>query len=66
MAKKAQHVPIKPYGVAISDAVKSSDLSKMKQAAADADAWLADHAAITAALAKLKTKIAALEKKGTK
>ena len=66
MAKKSQYGPIHPlYGVAINDAAKSSDLSRMKQVAAEADAMVAQHATITAALAKLKTKIAALEKKAT-
>ena len=55
--------PVPPYGVAIQNAVASGDLAKMKQAAAEAEAYLHQHGDVSAALEALKIEIAKLGKK---
>ncbi len=52
---------VKPYGVAIQQAVASGNLAQMKAAAAAAEAYLNQHGKITAALEVLKLEIAKLE-----
>jgi Domain of unknown function (DUF1843) len=54
---------VKPYGVAIQQAVATGDLARMKTAAAAADAYLQECGNVSAALEILKTEIAKLEAK---
>lgn len=52
--------PIKPYGVAIQQAVASGDLEQMKAAAARAEEWLSEVGDVSAALEHLRIEIARL------
>ena len=52
---------IKPYGVAISDAIVSGDLAKMKEVAAAAEQHLAEHGDVAGVLNLLKVEIAKAE-----
>jgi hypothetical protein len=62
MAEKQLH-PIPPYGPAIHKAIAGGDLAHMKEVAASADAHLAQHGNIGAALEALRIEIAKLEAK---
>jgi hypothetical protein len=53
---------IKPYGVAVTDAIASGDLARLKEAEAAAEAHLQEYGDIPALLAVLKVEIAKLEK----
>jgi len=53
---------IKPYGVAVTDAIASGDLARLKEAEAAAEAHLREYGDIPALLAVLKVEIAKLEK----
>jgi hypothetical protein len=55
------HIPVVLYGVGIHKAAASGDLSAMKKIEAEAEAWLAKHGNISAALQALKVEIAKLE-----
>ena len=55
------NIPVVLYGVGIHQAAASGDLSRMKKIAAEAEAWLAKHGNIRAALEALKIEIAKLE-----
>ncbi|MEY2441051.1 MAG: hypothetical protein QOJ46_477 [bacterium] len=55
---------VPPYGVAIHQARESGDLDKMRKAAADAEAHLAEHGDVAGALQALKAEIARLEARG--
>jgi len=48
-------VPIKPYGVAIQEAVKSGDLERMKSVLADSELYLETAQNIEAAVSELKS-----------
>ncbi|WP_323117815.1 DUF1842 domain-containing protein [Burkholderia alba] len=52
--------PVPLYGVGLQEARASGDLSRMKALARQAEQQLADHDAISAALAKLETEISRL------
>ncbi|AYV47779.1 DUF1843 domain-containing protein [Caulobacter flavus] len=54
---------IKPYGVAVTDAIASGDLSRLKEAEAAAQAHLDEYGDIPTLLALLKVEIAKLEGK---
>jgi hypothetical protein len=54
---------VRPYGVAVQQAVASGDLTQMKTAAAAAEAHLKEYGNISAALEVLKAEIAKLEAK---
>ena len=54
---------IRPYGVAIQQAVASGDLQKMKAAQAAAEKYLSEHGNVSGALESLKIEIAKLEAK---
>jgi hypothetical protein len=53
---------IRPYGVAIQQAVMSGELAKMKAAASLAQDWLNNHGDVSAALQALKLEIAKRER----
>lgn len=55
---------IKPYGVAISDAIAGGDLATMKQVAAEAEEHLATYGDVPGLLQLLKVEIAKAEAKG--
>ncbi len=55
---------IKPYGVAVTDAIASGDLARLKEAEAAAEAHLAEYGDIPTLLALLKVEIAKLEGRG--
>ncbi|MFP5512080.1 MAG: DUF1843 domain-containing protein [Alphaproteobacteria bacterium] len=52
---------IKPYGVAISDAIVSGDLAKMKEVATAAEQHLSEHGDVASILHLLKVEIAKAE-----
>jgi hypothetical protein len=52
------------YGVAIQQAAVSGDLAKMREIRAQAEAHLANHGDVSAALEMLKAEIAKAEAKG--
>jgi len=52
---------VRPYGVAIQQAVASGDLRNMKSALASAEQYLHAHGDVSAALEALKIEIAKLE-----
>ncbi|PVM88864.1 DUF1843 domain-containing protein [Caulobacter radicis] len=52
---------IKPYGVAVTDAIASGDLSRLKEAEAAAEAHLAQYGDVKTLLALLNVEIAKLE-----
>ena len=52
---------IKPYGVAVTDAIASGDLARLKEAEAAAEAHLAVYGDIPTLLALLKVEIAKLQ-----
>ncbi|MDG2529604.1 DUF1843 domain-containing protein [Caulobacter endophyticus] len=52
---------IKPYGVAVTDAIASGDLSRLKEAEAAAQAHLDEYGDIPTLLALLKVEIAKLQ-----
>ncbi len=52
---------IKPYGVAVTDAIASGDLARLKEAEAAAEAHLAEYGDIPTLLALLKVEIAKLQ-----
>ena len=54
---------VRPYGVAVQQAVASGDLQQMKAAAALAEKYLSDHGNIAAALEALKIEIQKTEAK---
>jgi len=54
---------IRPYGVAIQQAVASGDLHKMKSTLHTAEEYLATHGDVSSALEVLKIEIAKLEAK---
>ncbi|GEM_PF-1044683 len=56
---------IKPYGVAVTDAIASGELARLKEAHAAAEAHLAEHGDVATALALLKLEIAKLEAKSS-
>jgi hypothetical protein len=62
MAELQNH-PIPPYGPAIHQAIASGNLAAMKTVAASAEAHLAQHGDVCAALEALKIEIAKLEAK---
>lgn len=53
---------IKPYGVAIQEAIATGDLNKMKVVSRQAEEYLEKSGDISAALQVLKIEIAKLEK----
>ncbi len=57
-------MPIPPYGTAIHQAVASGNLAKMKETAASAEKYLAEHGDVRSALEVLKAEIAKVEAKG--
>lgn len=57
------NIPVILYGVGIHRAAAGGDLSEMKKIAAEAEAYLASHGNISAALQTLKIAIAKLEGK---
>jgi hypothetical protein len=59
--EKKHHPPIFLYAVPIHQAIATGDLATMKNIAAEADAHLATHGDVSAALEVLKTEIAKLE-----
>ena len=63
MSQEKAKADIKPYGLAIHQAIAGGDLAKMKALAADAEHHLAQHGNVSAALEALKMEIAKLEKK---
>jgi hypothetical protein len=52
---------IKPYGVAVTDAIASGELARLKEAEAAAEAHVAEYGDIPTLLALLKIEIAKLE-----
>jgi primosomal protein N' len=56
-------VAIPPYGVAIQEAVASGDLSKMKEAAQQAEQYVREWGDVSSALEVLKLEISKMEKK---
>jgi hypothetical protein len=54
---------VRPYGVAIQQAVASGDLQQMKAAAAAAEKHLSDYGDVSAALEALKIEIGKAEAK---
>jgi hypothetical protein len=54
---------IRPYGVAIQQAIATGDVVRMRQAEKAAEIYLTEHGNVAAALAALKTEIAKLEGK---
>jgi hypothetical protein len=58
-----QMTDVRPYGVAIQQAVASGDLQQMKAAATLAEKYLSDHGNIAAALEALKIEIQKAEAK---
>jgi hypothetical protein len=54
---------IKPYGVAVTDAIASGDLARLKEAHAAAEAHLAEYGDVAKLLTLLKLEIAKLEAK---
>jgi len=54
---------IKPYGVAVTDAIASGELARLKEAEAAAEAHLKEYGDVSALLAVLKVEIAKLEKR---
>jgi len=54
---------VRPYGVAIQQAVASGDLQKMKSTLALAEKFNSEHGDVSAALELLKVEIAKLEQK---
>ena len=54
--------PVPPYGPAIQEAVAKGDVAKMKQVAADAEAYLKQAGDVHAALEYLRLEIARHEK----
>ena len=65
MSESERVGPIPPYGVAIHDAISSGDLGTMKDAAAQAHAYLSHVDEVKAALSKLETEITAYSAKGS-
>ncbi len=55
---------IKPYGVAVTDAIASGELARLKEAQVAAEAHLAEYGDIPTLLALLKVEIAKLERRG--
>ena len=55
---------VKPYGLAIQQAVASGDLEEMRQAAKDAEEHVAQYGNVPAALEALRIEISKLEAKG--
>jgi hypothetical protein len=53
---------VRPYGVAIQQAVASGDLQRMKAAAAAAEKYLSEHGNVSAALEALRIEISKAEK----
>ncbi len=54
---------VPPYGVVIQEAVASGDLTKMKEAAQQAEEYLREWGNVPASLEALKLEISRLEKK---
>ncbi|MFT4253744.1 MAG: DUF1843 domain-containing protein [Caulobacter sp.] len=54
---------IKPYGVAVTDAIASGEHARLKEAEAAAEAHLKDYGDVSTALALLKLEIAKLQAK---
>jgi hypothetical protein len=54
---------VRPYGVAIQQAIASGDIAKMKAVAKQAEQHVKDYGNVPAALEALKIEIAKLEKK---
>lgn len=54
---------VPPYGVAIQEAVASADLTKMKEAARQAEEYIREWGDVSSALEVLKLEISKLEKK---
>lgn len=54
---------VPPYGVAIQEAVASGDLTKMKEAARQAEEYTREWGDVSSALEVLKLEISRLEKK---
>jgi len=52
---------IKPYGVAVTDAIASGDLSRLKEAEAAAEAHIKEYGDVVTLLALLKVEISKLE-----
>jgi Domain of unknown function (DUF1843) len=61
--KRRHMTDVRPYGVAIQQAVASGDLQQMKAAAASAEKYLSDHGDVSAALEALKIEIGKAEAK---
>jgi len=53
---------IRPYGIAIHQAVASGDLVRMKQTLVTAEQWLAELGDVSSAIELLKVEIAKLER----
>ena len=53
---------VKPYGLAIQQAIASGDVAKMKAVAKQAEKYIQDHGNVPAALEALKIEIAKLAK----
>lgn len=54
---------IRPYGVAIHQALQGGDLDNMKKVRDEAQQWLSQHGDVGAALEVLKAEIAKAERK---
>lgn len=52
---------IKPYGVAVTDAIASGELARLKEAEAAAEAHVKEYGDVPTLLALLKVEIAKLE-----
>lgn len=61
----AEQIPmtVKPYGVAIQQAIATGDLGRMREAKAQAEQWLADQDGLRTALQALQAEIARLEQR---
>jgi hypothetical protein len=54
---------VRPYGVAIQQAIATGDVARMRQAEKQAETYVTEHGNVPAALAALKAEIARLEAK---
>ena len=61
----AEQIPmtVKPYGVAIQQAIATGDLARMREIEAQTEQWLAEQDGLKAALQALQGEIAKLEKR---
>jgi HPt (histidine-containing phosphotransfer) domain-containing protein len=63
---EGETMDVKPYGLAIQQAIASGDVAKMKAVARQAEQHLKEHGNVPAALEALKIEIAKLAKPKTK